>query len=72
MPASVFDWDTTQECSEYVTSLILDTDMVSRMSVHTMSVLRENVLDCIARAKVHKLMVLQAIFQVNINPNYSL
>ena len=87
------------ECSEYVTSFVLDSDMVARMSVHAMARLREEVLDCIgrslltvaryaavpsiapitlywtlddpftfvpdiARARVHKLMILQAVFKV--------
>jgi sn1-specific diacylglycerol lipase len=63
MPASVFDWKTAQECSEYVTSVVLDTDLVTRMSTHSMNKLREEVLDCIVRARVHKLFVLQAVFK---------
>ena len=37
------------ECSEYVTSLVLDSDMVARMSVHAMATLRAEVLDCIGQ-----------------------
>jgi hypothetical protein len=40
------------ECSEYVTSVVLGTDMVARMSVHAMSRLREELLDCIGEYPV--------------------
>jgi hypothetical protein len=63
MPASIFDWKTAQECGEYVTAVVLDTDLVTRMSLHAMTRLREKVLDCIVRARVHKLFVIQALFK---------
>ena len=36
-----------EECSEYVTSVVLGTDLVARLSIHTMIKLRGEVLDCI-------------------------
>ena len=37
------------ESSEYVTSVVLGTDLVARMSVHAMASLREDVLECIGK-----------------------
>jgi pimeloyl-ACP methyl ester carboxylesterase len=63
MPAGVYDRKTASESREYVTSLVLDCDLVSRLSVQAMTRLREEVLDSIARARVHKLMIFQAMFK---------
>ena len=41
-------WCTT-DCCTYVTSVVLGTDMVARMSVHAMSALRAELLDCIGK-----------------------
>ena len=38
---------------------MIDCDWVPRMSLHSVTRLREEILDAISRARVHKLMILQ-------------
>jgi hypothetical protein len=47
----------------YITSVVLGSDMISRLSFFSLSKLREEVLDCIVRARVNKARVLQSIFR---------
>jgi len=63
MPGAVVDDVTARDCSNFVTSIILGTDMVPRMSFRAMSDLREQVLDAIARARVNKAVIMQTIFK---------
>lgn len=63
MPGCVFDYQTCQESNEYVTTLILDNDMVPRTSLQSISKIREDILNSLARAKVHKLKIFQSIFK---------
>ena len=46
------------------TTVIIDCDWVPRMSLHSVTRLREEILDAISRARVHKLVILQAMFKV--------
>lgn len=62
-PHSVFDRDTAEECSHFVTSLVLDNDLICRLSVARLASLRNDVLDSIARAKVNKMTIMQALFK---------
>ena len=50
---------TATESCEYITSVVIDCDWVPRMSLHSVTRLREEILDAISRARVHKLMILQ-------------
>lgn len=51
------------ECAEYVTTVVLGNDLVSRLSYRALSKLRNDVLDAISRARVNKMMIMQAIFK---------
>lgn len=62
-PASVFDARTAADCSSFVTTIVLGSDMVSRLNVHSLAKLREEVLDSIGRCKVNKMVIMQAIFR---------
>lgn len=62
-PASVFDARTAVDCSSFVTTVVLGSDMVSRLNIHSLSTLREEVLDSIGRCKVNKMVIMQAIFR---------
>jgi len=62
-PASVFDHRTAVDCSSFVTTVVLGSDMISRLNVHSLAKLREEVLDSIGRCKVNKMIIMQAIFR---------
>ena len=62
-PASVFDARTAVDCSSFVTTVVLGSDMVSRLNIHSLATLREEVLDSIGRCKVNKMVIMQAIFR---------
>jgi len=62
-PASVFDSRTSVDCSSFVTTVVLGSDMISRLNVHSLAKLREEVLDSIGRCKVNKMIIMQAIFR---------
>jgi len=62
-PASVFDARTAVDCSSFVTTVVLGSDMVSRLNIHSLAKLREEVLDSIGRCKVNKMVIMQAIFR---------
>eukprot|EP00816_Leptocylindrus_hargravesii_P010370 CAMPEP_0196822226 /NCGR_PEP_ID=MMETSP1362-20130617/82634_1 /TAXON_ID=163516 /ORGANISM="Leptocylindrus danicus, Strain CCMP1856" /LENGTH=736 /DNA_ID=CAMNT_0042201723 /DNA_START=96 /DNA_END=2307 /DNA_ORIENTATION=+ len=47
-------------CCDYVHSFVLDSDLVPRLSVQTMEMLRDEVLELIARIKVPKIMIAQS------------
>ena len=57
---------TISQLHNYTTTVIIDCDWVPRMSLHSVTRLREEILDAIARARVHKLVILQAMFKVRI------
>ena len=61
MPGAVVDEATARECSSFVTAVILGADMVPRMSFRSLSDMREEVLDAIARARVSKSAILKAL-----------
>ena len=68
MPGAVVDDRTARECSSFVTSVILGTDMVPRMSFRALTDMREEVLDAIARARVSKSAILKTlIFEDDVN-----
>lgn len=63
VPASVLDRDSCEECRSFVTSFVLDNDLVSRLSFRSLCALRNQVLDAISRAKVNKVYIMKALFK---------
>jgi sn1-specific diacylglycerol lipase len=50
-------WEMATACQDWCTSFVLDSDIVPRLSVESMEVLRDEILDLIARIKVNKVEV---------------
>lgn len=59
-PGAVLDARTAEEVRGYVTSVVLGNDMICRTSFRSLCALRDDVLDCIARAKRPKVAILRA------------
>ena len=51
------------EFSSFVTTIVLGNDLVCRLSFRSLCRLRNDVLDAISRARVNKMMIMQAIFK---------
>ena len=66
-PGSVVDYATARSCADYVTSVVLHNDMVSRLSFHALVQLRRDVLENIARAKVGKLAIMKSALYKRFN-----
>jgi sn1-specific diacylglycerol lipase len=58
-PGSTMDDETAHEAKSYATSVVLGDDMVGSLSFHSLSVLREEVLDSIVRSRCSKMSILQ-------------
>lgn len=56
-PGGFLTWKLASESNEFVTSFVLDSDIVPRLSVATMEETRNQVLDLIGRIKVPKMNV---------------
>ena len=67
-PGSVVDRQTSQEISSYVTSIVLDSDIICRISFHSIIQLKIAIIESILLSCVNKITVLQSIFH-NINSN---
>jgi hypothetical protein len=67
-PGSSVDAQTAEDMKEYVTSVCLGSDIVCRLSVRSLALLREEVLDCIVRCKVSKFTVTQSIWKDHTQP----
>lgn len=65
-PGGFLTWKLATECSSFVTSFILDSDLVPRLSVATMEDLRDQVLDLIGRIKVPKMQVAKTFVYYNL------
>ncbi|KAL7533981.1 hypothetical protein ACHAXR_005566 [Thalassiosira sp. AJA248-18] len=61
-PGGLLTWKLAKECSEFVNSFILDSDIIPRLSVDNMERLRDEVLHLIARVKLSKYEIAQRIF----------
>eukprot|EP00581_Thalassiosira_minuscula_P017688 CAMPEP_0183719448 /NCGR_PEP_ID=MMETSP0737-20130205/12381_1 /TAXON_ID=385413 /ORGANISM="Thalassiosira miniscula, Strain CCMP1093" /LENGTH=920 /DNA_ID=CAMNT_0025949167 /DNA_START=269 /DNA_END=3028 /DNA_ORIENTATION=- len=61
-PGGLLTWELARECSEFVNSFVLDSDIVPRLSVNNMERLRDEVLHLIARVKLSKYEIAQRIF----------
>lgn len=59
-PGSTMDAATAHEAKSYITSVVLGDDMVGCLSFHSLSELREQVLDCIVRSRCSKMSILQS------------
>lgn len=62
-PGATVDETTAREVEAFVTTVVLGSDMVPRMSFRALADLREQVLDSIARARVNKAHIMQSIFR---------
>lgn len=56
-------WETAVEVSQYVTSVVLGNDIVPRLSYRSLCKFRDEILLSIARAKVNKTYIMQAMFR---------
>jgi len=56
-PGGCFTWKFATECKDFVTTFVLDSDLVPRLSVATMEHLRDEILDVLGRIKVNKMQV---------------
>jgi sn1-specific diacylglycerol lipase len=63
-PGGFISWRMATECKDFVTSFVLDSDLVPRLSHHSMEQLRDEVLEMISRIKVPKMQVVRT-FVVN-------
>eukprot|EP00602_Paraphysomonas_sp_CaronLab_P003137 CAMPEP_0185038922 /NCGR_PEP_ID=MMETSP1103-20130426/35176_1 /TAXON_ID=36769 /ORGANISM="Paraphysomonas bandaiensis, Strain Caron Lab Isolate" /LENGTH=848 /DNA_ID=CAMNT_0027577587 /DNA_START=193 /DNA_END=2739 /DNA_ORIENTATION=- len=60
-PGSVFDAKTSHDISKYMTSCILGHDLVASLSISSLAVMREQVLDAIVRCRVNKMVIMQTM-----------
>lgn len=58
-PGGLFSLETARRCEDFVTTFVVNSDLVPRISASTMRLLRDEVLDLIARIKVPKREVLK-------------
>jgi len=56
-PGGLLTWNSATNCKDYVTSFVLDNELVPRLSVENMEHLRDEVLELILRTKVPKIKV---------------
>ena len=57
-PGCIFDKHLAEECSSWMTSYVLDCDLVPRMSLESFEDLRDSILEMICRIRVPKYQVL--------------
>jgi len=56
-PGGLMTWNSATQCKDYVTSFVLDNELVPRLSVENLEQLRDEVLELILRTKVPKIEV---------------
>eukprot|EP00565_Helicotheca_tamesis_P007677 CAMPEP_0185737000 /NCGR_PEP_ID=MMETSP1171-20130828/29406_1 /TAXON_ID=374046 /ORGANISM="Helicotheca tamensis, Strain CCMP826" /LENGTH=244 /DNA_ID=CAMNT_0028407795 /DNA_START=45 /DNA_END=779 /DNA_ORIENTATION=+ len=61
-PGMFITWKLATECRDFVTSFVLDSDFIPRLSVENMEHLRNEVLELIGRIKVPKIEVARTLF----------
>lgn len=61
-PGCAMTWEIATACESWVTSFVLDSDIVPRLSVLTLQRLRDEVLDLIGRLQVPKYEVLESFW----------
>eukprot|EP01038_Epipyxis_sp_PR26KG_P009971 gene9971-13411_t len=64
-PATVLDRKSSIEFSSFITTVVLDSDMISRMSVNSLCGIRNDILDSISRAKVNKMQIFRSLYNNN-------
>jgi len=62
-PGGFITWRLAIECKEFVTSYVLDSDLVPRLSIDAMEHLRDEILDLIRRIKVPKIEIARTFFK---------
>ena len=62
-PGSVLDKRSCKEFSTFITSIVMGNDLVPRLGFRSLCRLRNDVLDAISRARVNKMLIMQAIFK---------
>jgi len=56
-PGCSMSWEMATECKDFVTSLVLDSDLVPRLSIDTLERLRDDVLELLGRIRVPKMEI---------------
>jgi sn1-specific diacylglycerol lipase len=64
-PGCTMTWELATQCQAWTTTFCLDSDLVPRLSVDSLEVLRDEILDLIGRIKVPKYKVAQAFVTGN-------
>ena len=62
-PGTCVDRTTAASCRDFITSVCLGSDIVCRLSIRSFSLLREEILDAVSRAKVNKIKIIQSLFR---------
>jgi len=62
-PGSLLDRKTSQESANWLTSVVLDNDIISRLGLGTLNHLREEVLRSITRAKLNKTYIMRTLVE---------
>jgi hypothetical protein len=62
-PGSLCDASMCRESASWMTSVVLDDDLIARLGVGSLNHLRDQVLDCIVRSKVNKTYIMQTLFK---------
>lgn len=64
-PGGFITWRLAKECSSFVNSFVLDSDLVPRLSINNMERLRDEVLHLLARVKLSKYDIAKRIFRLS-------
>jgi sn1-specific diacylglycerol lipase len=64
-PGGFITWRLAKECSEFVNTFVLDSDLVPRLSINNMERLRDEVLHLLARVKISKYDIAKRIFRLS-------
>jgi len=63
-PGGFITWRLAKECSDFVNTFILDSDLVPRLSINNMERLRDEVLHLLARVKLSKYDIAKRIYSL--------
>ena len=61
-PGGLLTTNLANGCKDFVYSFVLDSDIVPRLSVQTMEILRDEVLEMIVRIRVPKIIIAESVF----------
>ena len=64
-PGGFITWRLAKECSDFVNTFVLDSDLVPRLSINNMERLRDEVLHLLARVKISKYDIAKRIFSLS-------